>query len=292
MKTNYSKMKVLIIFTIISLFLLPVVLHAQVTERPDTLIIMSVDSAKVVLTDTVIVTPAEPVKPVEIAPVVAPAVIPTEMPAETPEAKPQEMNQQAVEETKKTEEDKPAGEKDKGKDKKGKKNEIVFYTGANFTKLAASDAYETENGVGYQLGAYYKQGRFFYWQVGARYASSKIGYKPGGSPASTDFGSITVSDLDFPLSLGLNFTSFMNRVLSVRVFASAVPSVTLNVGDNTYGIDKDHVESFVMYGQGGIGVNVAFVVLEAGYNFGFNELLVGNSDSKPGQVFVNLGFRF
>ena len=214
------------------------------------------------------------------------------MPAETPEVKPDEVNQQAAEETKKVEEEKPAEEKDKQKDKKGKKNEIVFYTGANFTQLGASDLYETQNEVGYQLGAYYKQGRLFYWQVGARFASAKIGYKPADSPANTDFGSFTVSDLDFPLTLGLNFTSFMNRVLSVRLFASAVPAVTLNVGDNTYGIDKDNVESFVMYGQGGIGVNVAFLVLEAGYNFGFNELLVGNTDSKPGQVFINLGFRF
>jgi hypothetical protein len=84
----------------------------------------------------------------------------------------------------------------------------------------------------------------------------------------------------------------MNRVLSVRLFASAVPSVTLSVGDNSYGITKDEVNSFIMYGQGGLGINVAFLVIELGYNYGFNELISSYPDSNPGQVFVNLGFRF
>ena len=84
----------------------------------------------------------------------------------------------------------------------------------------------------------------------------------------------------------------MNRVLSVRLFASAVPAFTLKVGDNSYDINKDNVNSFIVYGQGGLGINVAFLVLEAGYNYGFNELLKDNTDSKPGQAFINLGFRF
>ena len=181
---------------------------------------------------------------------------------------------------------------DKKKDKVGKKNEIILYSGANFTKLGTSGSYESESETGYQLGAYYKQGRLFYWQAGARYASAKIGFRPGDSPAGTDFGSVTVSDFQIPLTLGVNFTSFMNRVLSVRLFASAVPAFTLKVGDNSYDINKDNVNSFIVYGQGGLGINVAFLVLEAGYNYGFNELLKDNTDSKPGQAFINLGFRF
>jgi hypothetical protein len=181
---------------------------------------------------------------------------------------------------------------DKNKDKKGKKNEIILYTGVNFTQLGTSDAYETEPETGYQLGAYYKQGRMFYWQAGARYASAKFGYKPANSQAGTGFGTVQVSEIDLPLTLGVNFTSFMNRVLSVRIFASAVPAFTLKVGDNPYGFTKDKVNSFVLYGQGGLGVNVAFLVLETGYNFGTKELLIENTDSKPGQIFINLGFRF
>jgi hypothetical protein len=129
----------------------------------------------------------------------------------------------------------------------------------------------------------------FYWQAGARFASAVVGYKPADS---TDFGNFSVKDVDFPLTLGINFTSFMNRVLSVRLFVSAVPSFTLKVGDNNYEITKDNINSFILYGQGGLGINVAFLVLEFGYNYGFNEVLVNYTDSKPGQMFINLGFRF
>jgi hypothetical protein len=177
----------------------------------------------------------------------------------------------------------------KKKDKKGKKNEIILYTGVNFAQLGSSSTYESEADLGYQFGAYYKQGRMLYWQAGARLASSKIGYK---SADSSEFSGISISDLDFPITGGINFTSFMNRVLSVRLFISAVPAITLKVSDNPYGITKDKLNSFVLYGQGGIGINVAFMVIEGGYNYGFNELLEGNTDSKPGQLFINLGFRF
>lgn len=180
-------------------------------------------------------------------------------------------------------------EKSKQKKEK-KKNEIVFYTGVNFTQLGSSAVgYESEAGTGWHLGAYYKQGKFFYWQAGLRYNSATIGYKSAGT---ADFGTFAVSDIDIPVTVGINLLSATNRVLSLRLFASAVPAFTMNVGDNTYGISKDNVNSFILYGQGGLGVNVAFLVLEAGYNYGFNELLTGNTDSKPGQVFINLGFRF
>jgi hypothetical protein len=132
----------------------------------------------------------------------------------------------------------------------------------------------------------------FYWQAGARFAGANIGYKLPGSADTADFSDLPFNDIQLPLTAGINFTSFMNRVLSVRLFISAVPSFNLKVGDNPLGITKDEINSFLLYGQGGLGVNVAFLVLETGYNFGFNELLIDNTDSKPGQFFVNLGFRF
>lgn len=181
---------------------------------------------------------------------------------------------------------------DNTNDKTGKKNEIVLYSGVNFTQLSSSNTYESESDLGYQLGVYYKQGRLLYWQAGARFAKAKIGYKPTNILADSTFESLTISEIDLPLTVGVNLTSFMNRVLSVRLFVSAVPAFTLKVSDNPYGITKENINPFILYGQGGLGVNVAFIVLELGYNYGFNEVLESNTDSKPGQVFINLGFRF
>jgi hypothetical protein len=185
MKTNSITLMCNTTFALLLFFLFANVAYAQVIENPDSL--------KVAGTDTLNVIPADTMKAVQVAPAIAPEATPPVTPPETPVAEPAATPA----ETQKANGEKPA------KDKKGKKNEIVFYTGANFTKLNTSDAYESESGTGYQLGAYYKQGRLFYWQAGARFASAKIGYKPANSLAGTDFGSFTVSDLDFPLTLGI-----------------------------------------------------------------------------------------
>jgi hypothetical protein len=259
MKTKKSTLITLAIAASLTMYCFSNAAHAQVIEKTDSLKSPQADTIKVI--------PPDSLKAIQAAPMVAPAV---------------------AAEANKAEKSEPTKEKDK----RGKKNEIVFYGGLNYTKLGTSNTYETEGHAGYQLGGYYKQGRLLYWQAGLRYANASMGYKESDSPAGTAFGTFTFSDLDIPLTLGLNFTQFMNRVLAVRLYISAVPSFTMSVGDNNYGITKDNVNSFVLYGQGGIGINVAFVVLEFGYNYGFNELLIDNTDSKPGQIFVNLGFRF
>ena len=46
-----------------------------------------------------------------------------------------------------------------------------------------------------------------------------------------------------------------------------------------------------MYGQAGLGVDIAFFFLETGVNYGFTDVFE-NFNSKHTQVFVNLGFRF
>jgi hypothetical protein len=100
-----------------------------------------------------------------------------------------------------------------------------------------------------------------------------------------------ISAIDIPVTGGINVLCFMNRLLALRLFVSAVPSFTLGVADNDLGIKKEDLNSFILYGQGGIGVDVAFLILEVGYNYGFQDLFK-NAESKPGQLFVNLGFRF
>lgn len=282
MKTSKFLLKLASVVVTMFVFLNPDVAFSQVTQP---------DSSKITKADTLNAAMSDSLKSIQAAPGVVPAAAVIAVPGETPAAAPVEVKSDPAE-AQKAAEGKTDDDPDKKKDKKGKKNEIILYTGVNFTQLGTSNAYETEAETGYQLGAYYKQGRLFYWQAGARFANAKLGYKPTGTADTAGFATVAISEVDIPLTLGINFTSFMNRVLSVRLFASAVPSFTLKVGDNPYGITKDNVNSFILYGQGGLGINVAFLVLEAGYNYGFNEVLVGNTDSKPGQVFINLGFRF
>jgi hypothetical protein len=180
------------------------------------------------------------------------------------------------------------GKKEKEKDDGKRKDEFIPYVGVNFNQI--SDL-ETDMGIGYHLGFNYKRGKFFYWQVGARFNNAV--YKITDDVDTTDYlgDNVGIRSIDIPITGGINFLSFTNRVLALRLFVSAVPGFALGVGENDLGFTKDDIESFCLYGQGGIGVNVAFLVIEAGYNYGFTNVF-NTVDSKPGQVFVNLGFRF
>jgi len=177
------------------------------------------------------------------------------------------------------------------KDKAKRKDEFIPYVGVNFNNLSVSDEiYESSMGVGYHIGFDYKRGKFFYWQVGARFNAAGYNLKKIESD-SADFIGAPVYDIDIPITGGINFLSALNRIVALRLFISAVPAFNLGVSENDLGITKDDINSFVLYGQAGLGVNVAFLVIEAGYNYGFQDMLK-EYKSKPGQIFVNLGFRF
>lgn len=172
-----------------------------------------------------------------------------------------------------------------------RRDEFGLFVGPNFNQLAVESAnYESPTNVGYHLGGYYKRGRFFYWQVAARYCNAVYSLDDLTSTADTS-NDFSVRSIDIPITAGVNVLSATDRILAIRLFLSAVPAFNLGVGENDLMIDKDKINQFILYGQGGVGVNVAFMVIEAGYNYGLQDLLKSDK-STPGQVFINLGFRF
>lgn len=185
--------------------------------------------------------------------------------------------------------------KKKKKDKK-RKDEFKVFIGANFNQLnIADDRYYSNMGVGWDFGFSYKRGKFFYWEIGARYNNPNYMVKDNQVPpdSSSIFdGSFGVRNIDVPITGGINFLSVTSRIVGLRVFVSAIPSFNLGIGSNDYGLTKDDINSFMFYGQGGVGVDIAFIYLEGGFNYGFTNLFKGDFQSNPYQVFLNLGFRF
>ena len=111
-------------------------------------------------------------------------------------------------------------------------------------------------------------------------------------PGSLLDGVFSTRSVDIPVAVGFNFLFFVSRIVGLRVYVSAVPSFTLGVGDNKLDISMDHINTFNFYGQAGVGVDVAFIFVEAGYNYGFKDLFKNDIKSNPNQIFVNFGFRF
>lgn len=161
--------------------------------------------------------------------------------------------------------------------------------GVNFNGLNIDTETETTSDltIGYNLGVSYKRGRFFYYEIGVRLNSRPYDFTNAFD--SSDTFSFTTTAIDVPLSLGLNLTSFADRLVGVRVFASGIPSFTTSKKiDN---ITEDNIEDFIFYGQLGVGVDIAFFFVEAAFNYGFNDM-VNTINSNPVQGSISLGFRF
>src|SRR4030095_10037873 len=174
---------------------------------------------------------------------------------------------------------------------KSKEKRFVLYAGPNISTLRVeSSDLKDESLTGFHIGLSWRSKGFLFRQFGLRYNNPVFSLLPANGRDSGDH-KFSVSAIDIPLTLGINILSATDKVLALRGFISAVPSFNIGVGDNDYGYDKDKIETFNFAGQLGIGVDVLFLVFEIGYNYGFIDLLK-DSDSKPGQAFLNIGFRF
>ena len=185
--------------------------------------------------------------------------------------------------------------KKKKKDRK-RRDEFKVFAGLNVNEISInSKEYESVFAPGFIIGGKYKRGRFFYWELGARYNNQAFSLKDlsqAPDPENPIDGNFSVRCVDVPITFGINVLSITSRIVGLRVFVSAVPTFALGVGSNDIGITKDHINNFMMFGQGGIGVDAAFLFLETGLNYGFTDLIINDVQSQPYQIFLNLGFRF
>jgi len=182
---------------------------------------------------------------------------------------------------------------------KKKKDEFKVYAGVTFNQINIDTEYfESLFTPGFNLGVSYKRGKFFYWELGLRYDNPIYNLAPVGTPDSISYTDkvFSVRNLGIPITGGINILSITSRIVGLRAFISVVPSFTLGVGDNDIGITKDDLNSFNLLGQGGIGVDVAFIFIETGFSYGFSNLMKDFDSheikSNPMQIYLNLGFRF
>ena len=182
------------------------------------------------------------------------------------------------------------------KKKSKRKDEFKVFAGVNFNQLSInSEKYESTMSTGWLLGASYKRGKFFYWEIGARLNNPVYNLNDPTMPTDSSSlldGVFSVRNIDVPITVGINLLSITSRIVSLRAFVSAVPAFAIGVGGNDLGISIDDINTFNLYGQVGVGVDVLFLVLEIGFNYGFTDLFKNNLESNPYQVFINLGFRF
>lgn len=180
---------------------------------------------------------------------------------------------------------------DEKKERKARSS-FKLSAGGSINDLSLDDGLKSATAVGYNLGLSYKRGRFFYYEIGARFNHRPYSVSESGDEDASE-SSFSISAIDVPLTGGINITSFADRLIGLRVFVSAVPSFTIGKDVNELGATEDDVNSFMFYGQGGVGIDIAFFFIEVGFNYGFSDIIkIEATKTTPSQAFVNLGFRF
>lgn len=177
---------------------------------------------------------------------------------------------------------------EKSKEKKPRKrvSDFRIYGGVSTSKILNS-SYESAYAAGYLLGFSYRKGRFGYWEIGVNYNNSAVSLEG----ANILEENMQLRQVEAPLSLGINLLSATRRVFGLRLFGGLVPGYIASVEDNPFHLVNDDFNRFQLGGRVGVGVDVLFLFIEGGYQYGFIDVLK-EQDSNLSQLDLRLGFRF
>jgi hypothetical protein len=175
------------------------------------------------------------------------------------------------------------------KDKTPKRvSDLKLYGGISASTIVLSNStYEAAYAAGYNLGFAFRKGRYGYWEVGLNFNGSVVAL----DDVSTLEQNMQISHLELPLSGGINLLGATRRVLGLRIYGGLVPGYIVKIGDNPFGLEKGDFNQFQLGGRVGVGLDVFFLFIEAGYQYGFIDLLT-DQDSNLSQLDFRLGFRF
>ena len=167
-------------------------------------------------------------------------------------------------------------------------SDFRIYGGVSTSKILLSNStYESAYAAGYNLGFSYRKGRFAYWEIGMNYNNSAVTLEE----LSIQEENMQIRQLEAPISVGINALSLTRRVLGVRISGGVVPGYVVGIEDNPFDLVTDDFNRFQFNGRVGIGVDVLFLFIEGGYQYGFIDVL-NDQKSNLSQLDLKLGFRF
>lgn len=144
--------------------------------------------------------------------------------------------------------------------------------------INASQVYPQDNTIGnsggkggYEIGADIRIGDFdnwFFWQPGIHYyvSHASLQIEPTNS---SDI--IQLNSLKIPLNGGMYLTG-SDGILRVRASAGLVPTILLQQGESTLGEAYTDFNSFGLGANAGIGFDIAFITLDAKYEYGLTQI--------------------
>jgi len=184
--------------------------------------------------------------------------------------------------------------------------DVRAYGGLNVVQLTSDAGTTIIDGVlhqetisgraGYQFGAMVTFGSRFFVQPGIQYTSILTELK--NSSESTEYTDETsVNLISVPLRVGFRLIDpGTENLINVRLYGGFeghhVMSVSHDKKSGKVGdLDEDDFTNLIVQGDFGLGLDIAFVFIDMGYQLGLSSITSG-SDTKANAFYGNVGVKF
>ncbi|KJF43255.1 outer membrane beta-barrel protein [Draconibacterium sediminis] len=168
--------------------------------------------------------------------------------------------------------------------------EIKGLVGMNFATFHGTDA-DISAKAGYQFGGGVLIGDKFYVEPGIQFVrnSRSILVSEGSTIGEVDFSQNLVK---IPVYAGYHVLGHESDMFALRLFAGPSVSIPGSIKDGDEFFDKDNINSAIWAIDGGIGLDILFLFVEANYEYSLNDYFsdaFNGDNGKHGAFIINAG---
>jgi hypothetical protein len=170
--------------------------------------------------------------------------------------------------------------------------EIKGGGGINFLGLSENhDDYKSEGQVGYQFGAGVLIGEKFYVEPSVYWQRNTSFLIENNDPENAEYKT-SINSIRIPVHVGYHIIGGKEeKFVSLRVFLGPAGTIITGVKSDLSGVEKGDLNSFLFDLDGGLGLDIWFIFIDAQYQFGFSKLYKDGSDGKLRGFTANAGLR-
>lgn len=164
--------------------------------------------------------------------------------------------------------------------------ELKALVGTNFSSLKYTDGGSKYAGkAGYQFGGGVLIGDKFYVEPGIQFVKSSGEITENST--SFDFSQNFVK---VPVYAGYHLLGAEDKPIALRIFAGPAVSIAGKISKGEDQIGKDDLKKAIWAVDGGVGLDILFLFVEANYEYAFTDHFVSDANNaKHGAFIINAG---
>jgi hypothetical protein len=167
--------------------------------------------------------------------------------------------------------------------------EIKALVGTNFSSLKNTPSGSSYAGkAGFQFGGGVLIGDKFYVEPGIQFVKSS-----GEITENTTSFDFSQSFVKIPVYAGYHLLGAEDKPIALRIFAGPSVSIAGKISKGEDQIGKDDIKKAIWAVDGGLGLDILFLFVEANYEYAFTDHFVNEANNaKHGAFIINAGVHF